>query len=114
MQVVHVECEGTDALIRDWAKEIEQPARAAGLPVPALVVLHSPYRFVIQPILDHVLAVERAHQDRMVVVVIPELVERRWYHYFLHNQRGELLAALVLVKGDRRIVIINVPWYLNA
>jgi amino acid transporter len=114
VQVVHVECEGTDGLIRDWAKEIEQPARAAGLPVPALVVLHSPYRFVIQPILDHVLAVERAHQDRMVAVVIPELVERRWYHYFLHNQRGELLAALVLVKGDRRIVIVNVPWYLNA
>jgi amino acid transporter len=114
VQVVHVECEGTDALIHDWAKELKQSASAASLPVPALVVLHSPYRFVIQPILDHVLAVERAHQDRMVAVVIPELVERRWYHYFLHNQRGELLAALLLVKGDRRIVIVNVPWYLNA
>jgi hypothetical protein len=114
VQVVHVDCEGTDALIHDWAKELKQSASAAGLPVPALIVLHSPYRFVIQPILDHVLAVERAHQDRMVVVVIPELVERRWYHYFLHNQRGELLAALLLVKGDRRIVIVNVPWYLNA
>ena len=46
--------------------------------------------------------------------MIPELVSRRWYHYFLHNQRGKLLAALLLVKGDRRIVIINVPWYLDA
>jgi hypothetical protein len=115
VQVVHVEYEGSDgALIRDWQKEVEQPVRAAGLPAPSLVVVHSPYRFVIQPILDHVLAVEREYKDRLVAVVIPELVEPRWYYYFLHNQRGKLLAALLLVKGDRRIVIVNVPWYLDS
>jgi amino acid transporter len=113
VQVVHVESEEDDALIRDWAKEVEQPVKAAGLRVPALVLLQSPYRYVIQPILEHVLAVELEHKDRMVAVVIPELVQRRWYHYILHNQRGKLLAALLLVKGDRRIVIVNVPWYLN-
>jgi hypothetical protein len=31
----------------------------------------------------------------------------------LHNQRGQLLAALLVLKGDRRIVTINVPWYLK-
>jgi hypothetical protein len=114
VQAVHVETEGTEPLSRDWASEVELPARAAGLPVPTLVRLHSPYRMVIQPILDYVLAVERENEDRTVAVVIPVMVERHWYHYFLHNQRSELLAALLLVKGDRRIVIINVPWYLNA
>ncbi|MCU1338674.1 MAG: Amino acid permease [Bryobacterales bacterium] len=115
VQVVHIEHEGSDgALVRDWPKVVEQPARAAGLPPPELVVVRSPYRFVIQPILDHVLAVERERKDRLVAVVIPEVVERRWYYYFLHNQRGKLLAALLLVKGDRRIVIVNVPWYLGA
>jgi amino acid transporter len=113
VQVVHVDAEGADALDCDWTREIEQPARAAGLPVPALVRLHSPYRLVIRPIVDYVLEVERTHKDRTVAVVIPQLVESRWYHRFLHNQRGELLAALLLVKGDRRIVIINVPWYLS-
>ena len=113
VQVVHIEVEGTDGFARDWVKEVERPAREVNLPVPELVVLRSPYRFVIHPILEHVLAVERRHANRMVAVVIPDLVERRWYHYFLHNQRGELLAALLLVKGDRRIVIVNVPWYLN-
>jgi hypothetical protein len=78
-----------------------------------LVILPSPYRFVIQPILEHVLAVERQHENRIVAVVIPNLVERRWYHAFLHNQHGKLLAALLLIKGDRRIVIVNVPWYLD-
>jgi hypothetical protein len=41
------------------------------------------------------------------------LVEPRWDHYFLHNQRTELLSGLLLLKGDRRIVIVNVPWYLR-
>jgi hypothetical protein len=114
VEAVHVEAEGSAPLSDDWEKECGRLARAAGLPVPRLVRLESPYRLVIQPILDYVLAVERDHPDRTVAVVIPQLVERRWYHYFLHNQRGELLAALLLVKGDRRIVIINVPWYLES
>lgn len=46
------------------------------------MVLHSPYRFVIQPIVDHVLAIEREHADHTVAVVIPELVERRWFLSF--------------------------------
>jgi len=45
---------------------------------------------------------------------VPELVERHWYHYPLHNQRAELLKALLLVKGSRNIVLINVPWYIKA
>lgn len=114
VQIVHVECEGADPLDRNWTRAIEEHARAAGRPAPKLVVLRSPYRYVIQPIIDHVLAVEREHSDRTIAVVIPALVERRWYHYFLHNQRGELLSALLLVKGDRRIAIVNVPWYLEA
>jgi hypothetical protein len=97
----------------NWTEEIEKPARACGLPAPSLVMLPSPYRSVVQPILDYVLKVEREHPNRMVAVVIPELVERRSRHYFLHNQRGELLAALLLVKGDRRIVTVNVPWRLE-
>jgi hypothetical protein len=113
VRVVHVEAEGADPLACDWEHDVERPARAAGLPVPKLVRLRSPYRLVIRPIVDYVLGVEREHPERTVAVVIPELVEGRWYHYFLHNQRGELLAALLLVKGDRRIVIINVPWYLR-
>jgi amino acid transporter len=115
VQVVHVEYEGAgSAPTRDWARAVEQSARARGLRPPELVVVHSPYRFVIHPILEHVLAMERRLTDRMVAVVIPELVERRWYYYFLHNQRGKLLAALLLVRGDRRIVIVNVPWYLDG
>ncbi len=115
VETVHVQDEGVEVegFRRAWTEQVERPLRATGIPVPKLVVLRSPYRFVIHPILDYVLMMEREHKDRMVAVVIPQLVERRWYHYFLHNQRGSLLTALLLVKGDRRIAIVNVPWYLR-
>jgi amino acid transporter len=105
--------EKTEKLRGQWRAMAEEPARAAGLPVPKLVVLKSPYRFVLNPILDFILELERKHPDRQIAVLIPELVERHWYQYFLHNQRAQWLKAMLLVKGNQRIVVVNVPWYLN-
>jgi hypothetical protein len=58
--------------------------------------------------------VEKENPQRTIAVVIPTMVEHHWYHYFLHNQRGQMLTALLLLSGDERINIINVPWYLKA
>jgi hypothetical protein len=113
VRVVHVQTED-DSLVRDWETLVAGPAREANLPVPRLVTIPSPYRTVIHPIVNHVLEVEHENQYRTVAVVLSNLVERHWYHYFLHNQRAELLTALLLVKGDRRITIVNVPWFLTA
>jgi hypothetical protein len=52
--------------------------------------------------------------SRQIAVIIPELVERRWYHHLLHNQRASVLKALLLLRGDQRVVVINVPWYLSV
>lgn len=46
-------------------------------------------------------------------MILPELVERRWYHQLLHNKRAAVLKAMLLMKGNARIVVINVPWYLE-
>jgi hypothetical protein len=75
-------------------------------------VLKSPFRFVVDPIIDHVLEIERKNPDRTIAVLLPELVERQWYQYFLHNQRAQICAARLLTQGTHRIVIVNVPWYL--
>jgi len=64
--------------------------------------------------LDYVLDLERRHPEREVAVLIPEMVERHWYHFFLHNQRAELLKAVLLLRGNARINIISVPWHLEA
>ena len=110
---MHIECED-DSLARDWKTLVAEPVRAAKLPAPKLVKLASPYRMVIHPILDYVLKVERENPSRTIVVVVPRLVEPHWYHYFLHNQRGELLAALLMVRGEKRINIVAVPWHLKV
>ena len=110
VQAVHVTCEA-DENRPSWLSAEEQPAEAR---MPQEVTLASPFRLVVHPIVDYVLKVERENPDRTIAVVIASMVERHWYHYFLHNQRGEMLTALLLLGGDERINIINVPWYLKA
>ena len=106
--------EETNALQENWDRLVGEPvARAGGVP-PNLVTLASPYRLVIKPILEYVLETESRNPGRQIAVIVPELVERHWYHYPLHNQRAELLKAFLLIKGSRNIVLINVPWYISA
>ncbi len=112
---VHVELdEEDDGLSQSWQAYVEGPIRQAGLTPPRIVLLKSPYRYVIYPIVDYVLKLEDLHPGRKIAVVVPNLVEKHWYHRLLHNQRGELLTALLVIKGNRRIVVVNVPWYLDA
>ncbi|HLX04276.1 MAG TPA: APC family permease [Candidatus Binatus sp.] len=114
VEVLHIEGEDDPkSLKRIWPARVEESARAANRPPPRLTILNSPYRFVVQPIIDHVLEVEGDNPDRIIAVVLPELVEPRWYQYFLHNQRAKLIVADLLMKGTHRIVIVNVPWYLR-
>ncbi len=115
IHAVHVGTEEeTNALQDNWNRLIAEPVTRAGGTPPNLVNLSSPFRLVIKPILDYVLNVEAHNPGRQIAVIVPELVERHWYHYPLHNQRAELLKALLLVKGSRNIVLINVPWYIKA
>jgi amino acid transporter len=106
--------EETNTLQDDWKRLVADPVTQAGGTPPNLVNLESPYRLIIKPILDYVLDMETKNPGRQIAVIVPELVERHWYHFPLHNQRAELLKALLLVKGSRNIVLINVPWYIKA
>jgi hypothetical protein len=100
-------------LQKEWKRLVADPVTRAGGTPPILVTLESPYRMIIKPILDYVVNMEIDHPDRQIAVIVAELVERHWYHYLLHNQRAELLKALLLVRGER-IVLVNVPWHLKA
>jgi amino acid transporter len=110
VEAVHVTCD-TDEGQPPWKWSKDPPA---GIRLPKLVTLPSPFRLVVHPIVDYVLKVEKENPERTVAVVIASMVERHWYHYFLHNQRGQMLTALLLLGGDERINIINVPWYLKT
>lgn len=103
-----------DELTNFWDEYIKKPATHAGLKPPELVLVKSPYRVVITPIHEYVLELERKNPDRWIAVLVPELIERRWYYYLLHNQRAAALKLLLYAKGDRRIIVVNVPWYLRS
>jgi len=116
VRAVHIDCgEDSEHLKRTWCALVQEPLVKAGrAKYPELVLLKSPYRFVISPIVEYVLDLETKNPDRTVAVLVPEMMEKHWYHYFLHNQRAEWLKALLLLKGNQRIVIIDVPWYLET
>ncbi|MGH9405582.1 MAG: APC family permease [Terriglobia bacterium] len=115
VQALHIKTEAdNDDLAARWSTFVEAPATEAGLASPPLVVVKSPYRFVVNPIVDFVLDLEKKHPERQVAVVVPELVVNHWYQYVLHNQRPKWLKALLLLKGSSRVVVITVPWHLGT
>ena len=52
-------------------------------------------------------------QTRRIAVLLPELVVRHWWENLMHNRRADLLKVILLVRGNKRIVVINLPWYLD-
>jgi amino acid transporter len=115
IHVLHVECgDKTDELRRQWSEVVEAPAKAANLPLPELVVLDSPYRFIVKPLVDYAIEKQAAHPDRNITMLVPELVESHWYHYLLHNNRPEAIRALLLFNGNQRITVVSIPYHLRA
>jgi amino acid transporter len=115
IEAVHVQFEDEKPqLQQDWSRFVESRTGQDGLPSPKLVTLQSPYRFILTPIVEYVLEVERKNPNRQIAVLIPEMVEHHWYHYLLHNNRAEVLKALLLLRGNQRIVIVNIPTYLAS
>ncbi|HEX3229653.1 MAG TPA: APC family permease [Pyrinomonadaceae bacterium] len=106
--------ERTSPLCEHWDEWVEEPARAAGHRAPQLVQIPSPYRHLHGPLIDRIMKLRDENPSRQIAVIIPELVERHWYHHLLHNQRAYVLKALLLLRGDQRVVVINVPWYLSV
>jgi amino acid transporter len=111
---LHVEPgEHSELLHTEWERYVEQPFRAAGVEPPQLILLPSPYRFIIVPIVKYVLELSEKYPERRIMVVIPELMEDHWYEYFLHNQRARLLEWTLLVRGNQRIFTVSSPYYLS-
>jgi amino acid transporter len=114
IRCVHVQTgDDPDPFCEQWNQDIVAPLKAAGKCIPKLITVQSPFRYILQPIVDYVLDVERERAACKVCVLIPELVVRHWWDGMLHNRRSELLKVMLLLRGNRRIVVINIPWYLE-
>jgi amino acid transporter len=114
VRAVHIDCgEHNEALEALWQRNVIAPIQAAGLPLPELVTLQSPYRLIIAPMVEYVLKMEQEQKGRTIAVLVPELVVKHWWENMMHNQRAQLLKLMLLVKGNQGIVVLNIPWYLH-
>ncbi len=99
---VELNPEATERLMSDWREVAPQ--------IP-LVILKSPYRSVIAPIVRYVHRVEHEMDDDVVTVIIPEFVTKKWYHQLLHNQTAIILN--LALRGRRDIVVTSVRYHLD-
>jgi hypothetical protein len=115
IKVVHVteEDQPNDFCDR-WKEYVQQPAARAHLPVPELVRLSSPYRLVVTLIVQYVNQLAAENADRRIITVIPELMERRWFHWLLHTQRATILKTRILMECSDRVSVLNIPWHLKS
>ena len=114
IRCVHIQTgEEPDPICQDWEKDVAAPLRAVGKSVPKLDILQSPFRYVLAPMVDYILAVERESSFQKVCVLVPELVVHHWWENLLHNRCADMLKVMLLLRGNRRIVVINIPWYLE-
>jgi amino acid transporter len=114
IRCIHVQvADEPDDICKLWESDIAAPLRTAGKCVPRLDVLRSPFRYVLTPMVDYVLRVEQESKFHKICVLVPELVVHHWWENLLHNRRADLLKVMLLVRGNQRIIVINIPWYLE-
>lgn len=87
------------------------------VPEVPIIVLPSPFRSVIRPIIHHLDDLrEGTSFDTAVTVVIPEFVPLKWWHHLLHNQTAWMLKIALLFhrkQNKRYKVLADVPYYLR-
>jgi amino acid transporter len=103
----------TSRVRKEWHENVETPARAAGLTAPKLEFIKTPYREFVRPLVEQIDRIKNGCHDQLVVVIIPEVVERRWWMALLHSRRASRLRAALRARKDFRVVVIDLPWFVS-
>ncbi len=78
-----------------------------------IVTIQSPYRMVIQPLLDFVKRVlADKNPEDYVTVLIPEVQTTKWWHRLLHNQTGLILRTLLILKEN--VIVVTIPFRMKT
>lgn len=76
-----------------------------------LVVVESPYRALVGPLLRYMDAIQSLHPNRPIVVVLAEVVPRHWWENLLHNQTS--LRLKLRLFGRKNTIVADVPFHLE-
>lgn len=82
-----------------------------GMGVP-LVILESPYRSIVEPLVDFINEIRERYKEGIITVVLPEFVPQKWWHHLLHNQTALFIKGVLLFK--KGVVATSVPLHLKA
>jgi amino acid transporter len=100
--------------VRACYVELDQDARIrmqtqwqAWAPQIPLIIVKSPFRSVITPILTYLDEVEKTSGDDLITVIIPEFITAHWYHQFLHNQTATVLRAMLRLRRGRIVTSVR-------
>jgi hypothetical protein len=91
-------------------RRLEEKWGRHGLGVP-LVVLNSPYRSLLGPLLEYVQYLTERPGKHVVTMVIPEFIPARWWQHLLHNQTALLIKGALLFR--RNVIVTDVPYHLK-
>lgn len=100
---VEIDPEETPRVIRKW-QQWGDGVR--------LVVLPSPYRSLVRPLVEYVEQVDdKRRRDQVVTIVLPQFVPAKWWHRLLHNQTALLIHMAFLFR--REVIVTDVPFHLH-
>jgi len=77
-----------------------------------LLILESPYRSVVEPLIDYIDEVRDTYKEGVITVVLPEFVPSKWWHHLLHNQTALFIKGVILFK--KGVVSTSVPFHLKS
>jgi hypothetical protein len=100
---VEIEPERTPKMEADWKRLF---------PAVPLVVLPSPYRSLVEPIMEYIDETKGEGPDAMATVIIPEYFSDEWWDMLLHNTAGPLLKLALLSRDD--VAVINVRYHIDT
>jgi amino acid transporter len=99
---VEIDAAGTDQIRKLW------PVWGQGV---NLVVLESPYRSLMEPLLEYIEQVQQVDPNGYVTVILPEFLPHRLWQHLLHNQHALLIKGALLFKPN--VVVTSVPYHLG-
>jgi amino acid transporter len=99
---VETDPERTRRLEERWGKW------GQGLP---LIVLTSPYRSLLGPLLEYIDQLQRHGENHVVTIVLPEFIPARWWQQILHNQTALLIKGTFLFR--KNVIVTDVPHHLR-
>jgi amino acid transporter len=76
-----------------------------------LIVIPSPFRSVLRPIVDYVQGLSERGETDLVTIVVPEIVPRHWWEHLLHNKTALFIRTAFMFKPH--VVVTAVPYLVG-